>query len=111
VKLLFDENLSFRLIAALEDLWPGSTHVDTVGLQGASDEAIWQFAQEQAFVLVSKDDDFRNLALVRGAPPKVVWLDVGNASTSEITKILRRSALELKAFELDPREALLHLRV
>jgi predicted nuclease of predicted toxin-antitoxin system len=110
VKLLFDENLSFRLSAALEDLWPGSTHIDAVGLRGASDETIWQHAKTHGFTLVSKDDDFRNLALVRGAPPKVVWLEVGNASTSEITQILRRCAVELQSFELDANEALLSLR-
>ncbi len=88
MKFLFDENLSPRLVRELEDYWPGSIHVDAAGLRGASDESIWAFMRKaQAFTLVSKNDDFRSLALVRGAPPKVVWLQIGNASTAQVAQI------------------------
>jgi hypothetical protein len=37
MKLLFDENLSFRLVTALADIYPDSSHVREVGLLGADD--------------------------------------------------------------------------
>jgi hypothetical protein len=58
----------------------------------------------------SKDDHFRSLALVRGAPPKVVWLQVGNASTSHVADVLRVNAQHLMTFSLNPFEALFSLR-
>lgn len=79
-------------------------------MRGATDEAIWASARDNTFTIVSKDDDFRGLALVRGAPPKVVWLQLGNASTSRIASFLRGNASDLNAFSLDPVEALFTLQ-
>jgi predicted nuclease of predicted toxin-antitoxin system len=110
VKLLFDENLSPRLVSALGDLWPGSAHVESINMRGARDEALWSFARAQGFTLVSKDDDFRSLALVRGAPPKVVWLQIGNTPTSKVAELLRKNASALRAFSSEPVEALISLR-
>ena len=109
MKFLFDENLSPRLVSELAGHWPDSNHVERVGLRGASDEVIWRYAQAHGFTIISKDDDFRSLALVRGAPPKVVWLQIGNSSTTEVAQLLRRRALELQAFSLEPTESLLSL--
>jgi len=67
VKLLFDENLSPRLVREIASIRPDSTRVETLGLRGATDEAIWEFARDNTFTSVSKDDDFRSVALVRGA--------------------------------------------
>jgi predicted nuclease of predicted toxin-antitoxin system len=110
VKFLFDENLSPRLVREIAAYWPGSDHVDTLGMRGATDETIWAYARDREFTIVSKDDDFRSLALVRGAPPKVVWLQVGNASTSHVAGLLRANGPHLMAFSLDPLEALFSLR-
>jgi len=79
-------------------------------MRGATDEAIWSFARDHGFTLVSKDDDFRSLALVRGAPPKVVWLQIGNAPTSKVADLLRANILVLEAFSNEPTEALISLR-
>jgi predicted nuclease of predicted toxin-antitoxin system len=110
VKLLFDENLSPRLVGDLAPHWPDSTHIELLGMRGASDAAIWAHARDGNFIIVSKDDDFRSLALVRGPPPKAIWLQVGNASTAAVANLLRANALLLKTFSLDPVEALLSLR-
>lgn len=110
MKLLFDENLSPRLVDRVKELWPESTHIEALGLRGATDETIWEVARDQGYAIVSKDDDFRGLASVRGAPPKVVWLQVGNASTLRIAQILVLSMTELEVFALDPVGALLALR-
>jgi predicted nuclease of predicted toxin-antitoxin system len=84
LKLLFDENLSSRLVGALADQFPNSSHVNLVSLASATDLEIWAYAREHDFTVVSKDDDFRSLSLVNGAPPKVIWLRMGNASTAAI---------------------------
>ena len=79
MKLLFDENLSPTLVRALEPEYPGSVHVRTLDLRGATDETIWELAREQSYVIFSKDNDFRQLSFLHGAPPKIIWLSVGNA--------------------------------
>ncbi|MGH7627075.1 MAG: DUF5615 family PIN-like protein, partial [Gemmatimonadaceae bacterium] len=88
VKLLFDENLSPRLVARLADVYHGSTHVSAVGLAKAPDEAIWEYAATNDFVIVTKDDDFRQRSFLRGFPPKVIWLQFGNCSTDLIASAL-----------------------
>ncbi len=74
MKLLFDENLSSRLVQALEPEYPGSAHVRALGLGGATDAAIWERARQDAYAIVSKDNDFRQLSFLHGAPPKIIWL-------------------------------------
>ena len=110
MKLLFDENLSPRLVKELASDWPGSTHIELLGMRGANDAAIWAHARDGNFIIVSKDDDFRSLALVRGPPPKVIWLQIGNSPTAAVANLLRSNALLLEAFSLDPVDALLSLQ-
>jgi predicted nuclease of predicted toxin-antitoxin system len=107
VKLLFDENLSPSLVGLVRDEYPGSAHVRDVGLRGAPDKRIWAHARESGFVIVSKDDDFRQRSLLEGAPPKVVWLQVGNASTAPIAGLLREQAPRLRRFESEEESAFL----
>ena len=110
MKLLIDENLSPRLVALLALDWPDSAHVETLGMRGATDSEIWARARTDEFIIVSKDDDFRNRALVQGPPPKVVWIQAGNAPTSMIAEILSANLAALESFARDPVEALLVLR-
>jgi predicted nuclease of predicted toxin-antitoxin system len=81
MKLLFDQNLSFRLCALLTDTFPESNQVRLLGLEQADDRTIWNRAKEGGFVLVSQDADFAELAGLLGPPPKVVWLRCGNQPT------------------------------
>ena len=64
MKLLLDQNLSRRLVGRLSNEYPGSGHVTEVGLDIASDRAIWEYAGERDYVIVSKDTDFRQLAFL-----------------------------------------------
>ena len=68
MKLLFDENLSPRLVQALEPAYPGSAHVRALGLRGATDGAIWELARQEAYAIISKDNDFRQLSFLHSAP-------------------------------------------
>ncbi len=109
MRLLFDQNLSPRLVGVLTDLYPGSIHVRDVGLQAADDEAVWNYAGAHGLVIVSKDSDFRQRSFLFGHPPKVIWIRLGNCSTSQIEAILRSRCNDLFAFELDSRDSFLAL--
>jgi predicted nuclease of predicted toxin-antitoxin system len=109
VKLLFDQNLSYRLVAALDDLFPGSTHVRFQGMERADDPVIWQFAKDRGYAIVSKDDDFHQRSFLYGHPPKVIWLRLRNCPTSLIESTLRRHVTDILAFDTDPRLAFLVL--
>ena len=109
MKLLFDQNLSRRLIGMLADEYPGSRHVVELGLDTATDRAIWDYAGEHGFVLVSKDSDFRQLAFLLGPPPKTVWVRADNASTHDILSVLREHGDVIADFFDTDEEALLVL--
>jgi predicted nuclease of predicted toxin-antitoxin system len=98
VKLLFDENLSFRLVPALADIYPGSAHVRELGLLGAEDSAIWAYAAEHGFLLTSKDTDFYDRSVLLGAPPKILWLRTGNSTVAETADLLRHSYILVHRF-------------
>lgn len=89
MKLLFDENLSDRIIAQLTDLYPNSAHVKTLALIQSEDVLIWEYAKVNDFVIVSKDSDFHQRSLLYGHPPKFIYLRIGNCPTSRIVQILR----------------------
>jgi predicted nuclease of predicted toxin-antitoxin system len=101
MKLLFDENLSFRLCQQLNDLFPGSNQVRLLGLERADDRAIWDYAKANGFVLAPLDADFVEIASLRGAPPKVIWLRCGNQPTIAIETLLRDRAALIVDFERD----------
>ena len=100
--LLFDQNLSPRLVGLLAAEFPGSLHVRTVGFAAAPDPVIWSRAAAGGFVVVSKDVDFQQRALLLGHPPKVVWLRLGNGPTAAVATLLRTRQADLLAFEADP---------
>ena len=110
MKLLFDENLSPRLIELVGDEYPESRHIRDVELIGAPDREIWEYARANGFTIVSKDDDFRQRSFLEGAPPKVVWLQVGNAGTRPIAELLRRESARLREFAAEDESALLIVR-
>lgn len=83
-RLLLDENLSWRLVEGLRPAFPGTCHAEELGLHGANDIALWETARRGGFMLVSKDDDFRQLCLLRGAPPKVLVLAIGNGGNAVV---------------------------
>ena len=74
----------------LAELYPGSVHVRQLNLQAADDEAVWRHAAEGGFAIVTKDDDFRQRGFVRGAPPKVIWVRLGNCTTDAVEAVLAR---------------------
>jgi predicted nuclease of predicted toxin-antitoxin system len=100
VRLLFDENLAARLVRDVADLYPNSSHVTDHLPEGVSDDAIWELARAMGYVIVSKDEDFQQFSVWRGAPPKVIWIRLGNCSTSDVRALLRRSIDLIERFAM-----------
>ena len=89
-RLFFDEPLSEELCEALADIFPGSLHIRLLGQGGAADTVVWDLARQHGCLVVSKDEDFHRLAVLHGAPPKFVWIQLGNCTTDGIAQLLRR---------------------
>lgn len=109
MKLLFDENLSHKLPRRLADIFPHSTHVRDIGLKASDDPLVWDHAKDNDFMIVSKDADIHDLSLVFGNPPKVIWVRLGNCSTSDVKNLLRREFDAIRLFYQDDYTSLLAL--
>jgi predicted nuclease of predicted toxin-antitoxin system len=73
MKLLFDQNISYRIVSLVSDKFPEAKHVKQVGLEDATDNLIWNFAKENNYSIVTFDSDFYNLSIIRGCPPKIIF--------------------------------------
>ncbi len=97
MKLLFDHNLSPKLIYRLAKLFPNSNHVYQLGLDQVEDRQVWQYAKTNDFMIVTKDGDYNELLILLGFPPKIIWVRRGNCSTNEIENILRIHYLDIQS--------------
>ena len=106
MKLLFDANLSPKLVGRLAELFPDSSHVfDTALARFVPDETIWEYAREHRFTIVTADSDFLDLANSRGAPPRVVHLENCNYRTSHVENLLRRNPIWITAWMISTSQA------
>ena len=101
MKLLFDHNLSPRLVNILADLYPNSNHLYLMGLDQQCDNVVWETAKKQEYIIVTKDSDFNELLILKGFPPKVIWIRSGNCSTKIIESLLRNNYQAILAFSED----------
>ena len=83
MKILFDQNISFRLVNLLKTTFEQVDHVKSLGLTDATDLEIWNFAFKNNYTIVTFDSDFIDLATLKGSPPKIIWLRFGNSSNSK----------------------------
>ena len=107
--LLFDQNISPRLTDRLADVYPGSVHVFMLGLGSAMDIEIWQYARDHDYMIVTKDADFSELGVVKGFPPKIIWIRRGNCSTQDIESVLRENYSAISALSEDLETGILAL--
>lgn len=98
MKLLFDENISFKLCKRLDDIYPDSTHVRFVNLENKDDIEIWQYAKDENYTIVTQDSDFNDLSIIKGFPPYVVWIKTGNSLVYEIENTLRSHSITIHEF-------------
>jgi len=98
MKLIFDENISFKLCKRLEDIYPDSTHVRFVALENENDFKIWDYAKQKNYIIVTQDSDFNDISVIKGFPPYVVWIKSGNSRVAEIDDILRKHYIRIRDF-------------
>ena len=96
MKLSFDQNLSRRILPSILDAYPLSTHVVYEKLETATDEQIWKFAKANDLVIITKDSDFEELSIIKGTPPKVIWIKVGNTDNKVIANISINNKFEIE---------------
>lgn len=101
MRLLFDQNLSHRLVSILADVYPECQHVRNVDLKEAPDTQVWNYARSNGYMIVSKDADFYQRSLVLGFPPKIIWVRLGNCSTNAVEQLLRTYVADVEQFEAD----------
>ena len=106
MKLLFDENLSPKIPRLISAVFPDSQHVRDLALVGHTDEEIWRYAKTNGFAIVSKDKDFYQRALFYGAPPKFVWLCLGNCTRTDLLALIHRHKKDILDFENSPESVL-----
>ncbi len=109
MKLLFDHNLSHKLVRRLADIFPASTHTRLLNFSTSDDSSIWQHAKDNGFVVVTLDKDFADLALQRGTPPKIIWLRSGNSTVAEVERLLRANFADINKFESHPAAEVLEI--
>ncbi|MFN9581897.1 MAG: DUF5615 family PIN-like protein [Bacteroidota bacterium] len=101
MRLLFDQNISFRVANKLKTEFPGCGQVRELNLEDKSDREIWDFAKREQYTIVTFDADFYDLVTLYGHPPKVVWLRVGNTSSDNLIKVFMNRSEVIKAFVTD----------
>jgi len=97
--LLFDQNLSYKLCKALAGEFPGCRHVREAGLSNGDDADVWNYAAANNLMAISKDQDFRQRAMLLGPPPKCIWIRLGNCSTADIASLLGKRASIIREFQ------------
>jgi predicted nuclease of predicted toxin-antitoxin system len=109
VKLLLDHNISHKLVARLADVFPGSTQTRLLNLGRTNDPQLWLIAKTNDYIFVTKDRDVAELAVLRGTPPKIIWLRMGNCKSAVIEQALRSNAERIAGFASDPERLVLEL--
>lgn len=109
MKFLIDHNLSPKLVKHLSGWFPGSVHTEELGFGRTSDHDLWQHALENGYSILTKDTDYEHISILRGSPPKVVWLRIGNAPTSKVMEVLGKNHEAILQFLHDDERSLLAL--
>jgi predicted nuclease of predicted toxin-antitoxin system len=98
LKLLFDQNISPKIVKQLEDIFPDAKQVRHLGLENASDIQIFEFAKKNDYAVVTFDSDFVDLNVVKGFPPKIIWLKTGNLTTKSISELFHKNPVVIQNF-------------
>lgn len=109
IKLLLDENISYRLAKNLKDIYDIS-HIKSHGLSEKNDKEIWDFAKTNNYTIVTNDSDFNDFSIVWGLPPKIIWLQTGNKSTKSIGNLLTERKTEISRFINETKNGILILK-
>jgi len=110
MKLLLDNNLSYKLLQTLRIHFPGSQHVSDVLDNRSDDILVWNHAKSNGFIILTKDNDFDERSQLEGCPPKIIHLICGNKTTLHILDLLLKRKDDIISFgELDTDNCLLKI--
>lgn len=98
MKLLFDQNISYRIKKKLQHIFPDCMHVSDCGLLGSEDKIIWEYARQNGFAIVTFDSDFFEISLINGHPPKIIWIRSNNLTTKDMAKLVSKNSTEINSF-------------
>lgn len=101
MRVLFDQNISHRVVDRIKQWMPQAKHIKEMALQGASDRQIWNFAKTQEYHIITFDADFYDMVTLYGHPPKVIWLRLGNTSTQNLIECLLKNRETIQQFLID----------
>ncbi len=111
MKILLDENLSYKLKNKLKFIYPNLIHVSDVQLLGENDNAIFDYARKHKFdAIVTNDEDYYWISMLKGSPPKIIWLRIGNMTTQNLTSLLTAKRDEIIDFLQDTSEKCLEIK-
>ncbi|MBC7447271.1 MAG: DUF5615 family PIN-like protein [Hymenobacteraceae bacterium] len=112
MRLLLDENISWRLAAPLRPHCTTVLHVRDIGLDHSPDTTIWRYARQNNFDLLTKDEDFVRLVLADGFPPRVIALQNAQVPVAKLATFLLERLPQLQRFLSEQTEfGLLSLRL
>lgn len=101
MKLLFDQNISHRILNHIQDILPEAKQLRDIGLENNSDKQIWEYAKKSDFIIVTFDGDFYDFSLLWGHPPKIIWIRTYNQTTKNVEEILRKYIDKIQDFKND----------
>ena len=101
MNLLLDQNLSFLVAVKIRDNFPGVKHLSDLGLNNFSDSEIWEYAKAYNYCIVTFDSDFIDISTLKGFPPKIIWIRLGNTSTDNIANQLLKYIDQINEFLLN----------
>ncbi len=88
MKLLFDQNISYRITKKLDDSFADCQHISDCGLMDCDDTTIWEYAKKKGYSIVTFDSDFYDISVINGHPPKIIWIRRGNLSTTDVAALI-----------------------
>ncbi len=110
MKLLFDQNISFKVAKKIQDVFFGAKHLSDLRLEGSKDIEIWEFAKNNGYCIVTFDFDFIDLSTLKGSPPKIIWLRLGNSTSEKIASRLKSDANLIADFLISEDTAFLEIK-
>ena len=103
MKLLVDQNISYRVLRKLKAFPAEIRHVKEIGLLDTNDHAIFMHCRKNQFdAIVTMDDDFVKLLNLHSPSPKVIWIRAGNCSTEYLTELILNRSTTITAFIENP---------
>ena len=89
MRFLVDAQLPPALARWITDQGHEAAAVRDLGLRDSPDSAIWESARSTDAIIVTKDEDFAQLAAVRPPPPRVLWIRLGNTTNANLINALQ----------------------